>query len=204
MHFDFTLHYRDELEAARAPFPHDPTSPAPVPRPLPTFGWVIVLAATALAFAMLSNSPARCPAGLPAGVDDGEVLPEPDPLDNPRFVAGAVTAGLGAALFVIPLAFVLGQRSAARPYHDKPVTAILDESGVTLRTDARELHLAWDGVVAVAETKNLFVLKTLSDLRLTLPKRALRDYFGDDRGRIDDLRHALQHRVTPVAMKAAA
>lgn len=203
MQFDFTLHYCDEAEAARAAFPGDPPRrPGPRRPLLALFSWAIAFALVGVLYLLVSNSPAQCPAAVP--LDGTEAVgasatEPPDPLDNPVFAAGALVAFLGATVYVVVAAYVVGRQYAARPFHDKPATALLTGSGLTVRTDAREFSVTWPGVVAVAETKSLFVLKTVGDLRLVLPKRALLDRFGDDHGRLDSLRQALATHVTPLA-----
>ena len=123
-----------------------------------------------------------------------DALAEADRIDHPVFVAGLLLAAVGGAMVVVPLAYALALRRSARPLTSFGVRIDLGDERVTLRTPASELTLTWPGVVAFAETRHLFVLKTLGDLRLALPKRA-----ADP----DALRSLLRSRVTPLADLAA-
>ena len=196
MQFTYTLHYRDQLEAARATFPGDPAPPRPRPTALVVIAVVLLSAGIYL---LLSRMPAASRAAVPAAPADVVVEVSPDPMEHPVFGSGAIIASLGGALYVIPLAYVFGVRRSDRPVHDAPVTVALDEQGMTIRSPAKEFSLAWDGVVAVSETPRLFVLKTVSDLRLALPKRAL-----DEPADVDALRDALRQHVPAMAGVVAA
>ena len=193
MQFQFTLQYRDELEAARARFPGEAIQP-PATRPLPVsvVTWSVVLVLCYGLYLLLNHAPAQSRAATTAGVAD--VAFEAEPLDDPLFAAGALVAGLAAACYVIPLAYLLGLRRSDRLLHDKPATVSLTDTGLILRTETKELSTEWSGVVAMAETRNVFVLKTMGDLRLTLPKRALRDIEV-----VNELRGFLHLHITPLA-----
>ena len=196
MQFTFTLQYRDQLEAAQARFPGD--SPAARPRSAAT----ALLAAAVLAVGIRllgSHMPAASRAAAPAVAPDAVGGVTSDPMENPVFGTGAIIAALGGALYVIPLAYVLGVRRSARPVHDAPVSVSLNDRGVTVRSDAKDFSLGWDGVVAVSESPRLFVLKTVSDLRLALPKRVF-----EEPADVDALRGVLQERVPAMAGVAAS
>lgn len=82
-------------------------------------------------------------------------------------------------------------------FDEAPVTLALGDAGVTLRTAHKELLVKWDGVAAVARTPTLFVFKTVGDLRLLLPLRAV--------GGGQDVRHLeveLRRFVPPLAAVA--
>jgi hypothetical protein len=191
MQFTYTLQYRDQLEATRVTFPGD----APAARPRPTAAALLaVLVLAAGIYLLLSHMPAASRAAAPAVAPDAPAEAPSDPMENPVFGTGAIIAALGGAAYVVPLAYVLGMRRSARPVHDGPVKVSLDERGVTIRSAAKEFSLAWDGVVAVSESPRLFVLKTVSDLRLTFPKRALEEVAD-----VDALRGVLQERVPAMA-----
>jgi hypothetical protein len=195
MQFTYTLQYRDQLEAARARFPGE----APAARPRPTAAALLaVLMLAAGMYVLLSRMPAVSRAAVPAAAADG-VDGSSDPMEDPVFGTGAIIAALGAAAYVVPLAYVFGMRRSARPVHDAPITVGLDEHGVSIRSAAKDFSLAWDGVVAVSESPRLFVLKTVSDLRLVLPKRALEQAAG-----VDALRGVLEERVPAMAEVAAS
>ena len=195
MQFAFTLQYRDHLEAARATFPGE----RPVARPRPA--GVALVAAVVLAagvYVLLSRMPAVCRAAAPAVAGDA-AGPVSEAMDHPVFGAGALIAALGGIVYVAPLAYVISMRRSARPVHDEPVTALFDEHGVAVRSAAKDFFLDWDGVVAVSESPRLFVLKTVSDLRLVLPKRALEKAVD-----VDALRDLLRQRVPAMAEAVAA
>jgi hypothetical protein len=191
MQFTYTLHYREQLEATQARFAGDP--PRPTPRPT-AVAMLAVLTLSAGIYVLLSRMPAASRAAVPAPVNDGSAAATPDPMEHPVFGPGAIVAALGGALYVVPLAYVLGMRRSARPVHDGPVTVRLDEDAVTVRSATKDFSLRWDGVVAVAETPRLFVLKTVSDLRLSLPKRVV-----DEPADVDALRGVLQERIPAMA-----
>ena len=183
MQLKYHLHYRDELEAASARFPGDPSS-ARSPRGV----GVLLLALIATLTGLLLISRGRPAPGL------WDTLAQADRINHPVFVAGVCLVAVGAAMYFVPLTYLLGVRRSARPLHDDPVTLVLDDDGLTLDAPSKQLRLSWAGVVAVAETRRVFVLKTLGDLRLALPKRAL-----DTPERTDLLRELLRLRVPPLA-----
>jgi hypothetical protein len=189
MFLEYVPQYRDEFEAASARFPGDATQPraAGSPARVRAIGW-LALAVAVLTLALLL-SPRRSSRGPLT-----DALTEADRIDHPVFVAGLVLAAVGGAMVVVPLAYALALRRSARPLTSFGVRIDLGDERVTLRTPASELTLTWPGVVAFAETRHLFVLKTLGDLRLALPKRA-----ADP----DALRALLRNRVTPLADLAA-
>ena len=190
MQFSYTLQYRDQLEAARAVFPGD----GPPARTRPTrVAFVAVVLLAAGIYVLLSRVPAVSHAASPAPAADAEE-PLSDPMEHPVFGSGAIIAALGGALYVVPLAYVIGVRRSARPVHESAVTIALDEQGVTVRSPAKDFSLAWDGVVTVSESRRLFILKTVGDLRLALPKRALEE--AED---VDELRTLLKQRVPAMA-----
>ena len=195
MQFSYTFHYRDQLEAARVTFPGDatPARPRPTLLALVAFG---VLAAGV--YVLLSRVPAVASAAAPSAAADGAEM-FADPMEHPVFGVGAIVTALGGALYVVPLAYVIGMRRSARPVHEGPLTVSLDERGVTIGSTAKDFSLAWQGVVAVSESRRLFVLKTVGDLRLALPKRALEE--AED---VDALRNLLRQRVPAMAGVAAA
>jgi hypothetical protein len=116
------------------------------------------------------------------------------PGDPTLFAAGTMAAVIGLLGCVIPTLLLLRARNSSRPVSPLPVTVLLADDGLTLRTTAKQFTLAWDGLVAVAETPALFVLKTVGDLRLPLPKRALPSPDG-----VAQLRTMLHARVAPLA-----
>lgn len=190
MRFQYVLEYRDEKEAAAARFAGEPVVTPGAEARRPALGWAILIVAIVLAAVVCTlASPRR--GARPLFITAAR---EADQLDNPVFAAGFALAGLGACVFAIPLAFLIGRQRSALPINADPVTVMLDEAGMTLRSKYKEFELCWDGVVAVAELKNVFVLKTIGDLRLTLPKRALQDQRG-----VAALREVLRHYVPPMA-----
>jgi hypothetical protein len=142
---------------------------------------------------LLSRMPAASRAAVPAVAADGKAVSS-DPMEHPVFGIGAIVAALGGAVYVVPLAYVLGMRRSTRPVHDVPVTVGLDERGVSIHSAVKDFSLAWDGVVGVSESRRLFVLKTVSDLRLVLPKRAM-----EEAADLDALRAVLRQYVPPLA-----
>jgi hypothetical protein len=184
MQLQYHLHYRDELEAASARFPGDP--PAAAPRP--GVGLLLLALVATLTGLLLLLSRGRATPAL------WDTLAQADRINHPVFVAGVLLVAVGGAMYFVPLTYLLGVRRSARPLHDDPVTLVLDDDGLTLEGPAKKLRLAWSGVAAFSETKRVFVLKTLGDLRLALPKRAL-----DTPERADALRELLRLRVLPLA-----
>jgi hypothetical protein len=200
MQIEYTLQYRDETEAAQARFPGEPVIAG---RPAPTaagrrgaLGWVLFLVLAVALYLLLNHRPAQS-RGAALGEVEVESAAQPDPMENNVFAAGALAAGLGAIVYAIPLAYLLGRRRSPLPLHEKPASLRLDEAGLTLRSGDKEFTTLWPGVVALAETKNVFVLKTIGDLRLTIPKRA-----AGEPERIDFLRSLLRRHVTPLAAVA--
>jgi hypothetical protein len=187
MFLDYIPQYRDDFEAASARFPGDATQPqaAESPARVRAIGW-LALAIAVLTLALLL-SPRRSLRGTSPFTD---TLAEADRIDHPVFVVGLLLAAIGGAMVVVPLAYALALRRSARPLTTFAVRIDLGDDAITVRTPASELTLSWPGVVAFAETRHLFVLKTLGDLRLALPKRA-----ADP----DALRTLLRTRVTPLA-----
>ena len=183
MQLQYHLHYRDELEATSARFPGD----VPTDRPPRGVG-LLLLALVAMLIALLLFARGRAAPGL------WDTLAQADRVNHPVFVAGVCLFAVGGAMYFVPLTYLLGVRRSARPLHNDLVTLVLDDDGLTLDAPAKQLRLSWAGVVAVAETRRVFVLKTLGDLRLTLPKRAL-----DTPERTDLLRELLRLRVPPLA-----
>jgi hypothetical protein len=189
MFLEYVPQYCDEFEAASARFPGDATQPraAGSPARVRAIGWLaLAIAVLTLALLLSPRRPSRGPL-----ID---ALAEADRIDHPVFVAGLLLAAVGGAMVVVPLAYALALRRSARPLTSFGVRIDLGNERVTLRTPASELTLTWPGVVAFAETRHLFVLKTLGDPRLALPKRA-----ADP----DALRSLLRSRVTPLADLAA-
>ena len=188
MQLQYHLHYRDELEAASARFPGDPPSAAPSR----AAGFVLLALVATLAGLLLLARGRNAP-GL------WDTLAQADRINHPVFVAGVCLAAVGGAMYFVPLTYLLGVRRSARPLHEDPVTMTLADEGITLDAPSKQLRVSWQGVVAVAETRRVFVLKTLGDLRLTLPKRAL-----DTPERVDALREFLRLRVPPLAQALSA
>jgi hypothetical protein len=93
-------------------------------------------------------------------------------------------------MVVVPLAYALAVRRSHRPLTRHPVRIDVGADAIVLTTPTNELTVAWTGVVAFAETRHLFVLKTLGELRLALPKRA---------ADADALRTLLRQQVAPLA-----
>jgi hypothetical protein len=194
MQLEYTLQFRDEAEAAGARFPGDPLAPA---RPAPGRGavaWILFAVLALAVYLLLSHKPAQSRAAAPGVVESEALADLPNPMQDNVFAAGAVVAGLGAIFYAAPLAYLLGRRRSLLPIHPGATSVHLDDTGLTLRTGDRQFTTLWTGVVALAETKSVFVLKTMGDLRLTLPKRA-----AGEPERIDYLRSFLRRHVTPLA-----
>ena len=186
MLLEFVPEHRDDFEAASARFPGEAinrraaTSPA---RARAVLGLVVAIAVVTTALLVLPGRTAR-PSLF------GQVLAEADEVNDPVFVCGLIVAAVGGAMVVVPLAYALAVRRSHRPLtHDRVRIDVGDEA-IILTTPTIELTVAWTGVVAFAETRHLFVLKTLGDLRLALPKR------GADP---DALRSLLRRRIAPLA-----
>jgi hypothetical protein len=196
MQITYTLEHRDLLEVASARFPGDRPR-ARAPRSLGAMAALLTLALGL--YVLTSHLPAVSRAASPPVVMDPVTEAPADPLDNPVFGMGVLVTALGAIFYVVPLAYFLGMRRSARPVHAAPVTVGLDEAGLTVRSKAKEFALAWDGVVAVCETPRLFVLKTVGDVKLALPKRAL-----EEPADVDALGSALRQYVPAMAEAAAS
>jgi hypothetical protein len=192
MLLEFVPEHRDDFEAASARFPGEATdrraatSPA---RARTLIGLVVAIAALTTTLLLL---PRRAGDGQTLF---GRVLAEADEVNDPVFVWGLVVAAVGGAMVVVPLAYALAVRRSHRPLARHPARIDLRDDAIVLTTPTNELTVAWTGVVAFAETRQLFVLKTLGDLRLALPKR------GAD---ADALRSLLRERITPIAEFANA
>ena len=197
MVLDYVPQHRDDTEAASARFPGDATDPrAPgAPVRVGAVGWLAVLLLVATAGLLI----------LPRGKSSAvrTALVQADRIDHPVFVAGVLLTAIGGAMVVVPLVYLFGLRNSARPVIDTPLRIDLGDDFLTLRLPSKDLIVAWQGVVAVAETRNLFVLKTLGDLRLALPKRAAPGYGDDPVRSVDSLRDLLRRRVAPMAQVAA-
>ena len=196
MLLEYVPQYRDETEAASARFPGDAPAPAAtgVTRTL-----LSVAAAVAMTIVLLSTSTRGGASATLWGV-----LAQADKIDHPVFVAGVVLAAIGAAMIVVPLAYLTAQRHSSRPVVEAAVRVDLAGDLLTLRLPLKELAVEWEGVVAVAETRNLFVLKTLGDLRIVLPKRGAPGFADEPSAAAETLRELLRRRVTPLADLAAA
>jgi hypothetical protein len=191
MLLEYVPQQRDDFEAAAARFPGEAARPhaAWSPGRVRAVGWVAV--AVVLLTTALLLLPRRSPLG---GSVFAEAMLEADRIDHPAFVIGLVTVAIGGAMVVVPLAYALALRRSPRPLTGYAVRIELGEDAVAVFTPGNELTVAWTGVVAFAETRHLFVLKTVSDLRVVLPKRA-----ADP----DALRTLLRGRVAPMACVAA-
>lgn len=190
MQFEYVLQRRDDAEARAARFPGDP-APAKAAAKRPALAhWIaaVVLFTGVVLLLQLGPAVAAAAAGYcPRVVAESH--------GNPNlFAAGTLSAAIGLHGCVIPVLCLLRARRSTRPVSPIPVTASLADDGVTLTTAAKEFTLAWAGVVAVAETPNLFVLKAPGDFRLPLPKRALPS--ADAAARLRELLHS---HVPPLA-----
>jgi hypothetical protein len=187
MLLEYVPEHRDDFEAASARFPGEAINPRAAGGPArarAVLGLVVAVAVVATALLLLPRPPVRGPSLF------GQVLTEADEVNDPVFVWGLVVAAVGGAMVVVPLAYALAVRRSHRPLTRHPVRIDLDDRAVVLTTPTNELTIAWAGVVAFAETRHLFVLKTLGDLRLALPKR------GADP---DAVRRLLRERIAPIA-----
>jgi hypothetical protein len=190
MQFEYVLQRRDEAEAQTARFPgdrHPAGDPPKRPSPVTFITAVIVIVTVAL---LLQLGPAVATAA--SGYCPRLVTEIPG--DPTLFAAGTVMATIGLLSCLIPTLLLLRARNSSRPVSPLPVTIFLADDGLTLRTTAKQFTLAWDGLVAVAETPALFVVKTVGDLRLPLPKRAL-----PSPDAVAQLRTMLHARVAPLA-----
>jgi hypothetical protein len=194
MQFQYVLQYRDATEALRQRFPGDPSTRGPSRSRVigGLLGWAFFIVATVLLYLLLSRAGA---AGTTTPLR--AALSEPDRLDSPVFVAGVLLVAMGAALLVVPTSYLVARKRSARPLYETPATLEFGEDGVTLRTPVKELVVEWDGIVAVAETRSLLVLKTAGDLRLVLPLRAI----GSPE-LVQAARDELRRRVPPLAAVA--
>jgi hypothetical protein len=169
MQLHYVLEYRDEAAAASARFPGEATRGHPLFSGGALLAWAACAALVAALLAPISRD-----AGLRGTVSAivQSALVEVDRSTNPVFVGGVILVAIGGATCVCPVAYALALRRSPRPLHDRPVSFRLDDAGITLRSEAKDLSIARDGVVAVVELRKVFVIKTVGDLRLVLPKRA--------------------------------
>ena len=191
MQFQYLLQCREAADALAVRFPGDPPARHAGRRPLRrgVFGWALFLVLTIVLFLLLSNSAAvRRPGSLRAA------LGEPDRLDHPVFVIGILLCTIGGAMMIVPAAYLFARRRSTRPIFDVPVTFEIGDAGITLRTAARETLVRWEGVIAVAETRRLIVLKTTGELRPTLPLRCVPSPQA-----LQAVRDELRRRVPPLA-----
>ena len=197
MLLEYVPQFRDDTEAASARFPGDAPDPrapgAPVRFGLAAWACAALIVA---AGSLLLTARGRASAAL------WHALVQADRIDHPVFVAGVLLTAIGGAMVVVPLVYLHGLRRSARAVIEQTVRIDLGDDCLTVRTAAKELSVAWQGVVAVAETRRLFVLKTLGDLRLALPKRAAPGFADEPVQSTDALRELLRRRVTPIAEKA--
>ena len=197
MRLDFVPQHRDDTEAAPARFPGEATDPrsAGAPARPAALGWACAaLVAATSALLLYPRGYAR--AAL------WSALAQADRIDHPVFITGILLTAIGGAMVVVPLVYLLGLRRAARPVIDQAVRVDLGDECLTVRLPAKELTLTWDGVVAFAETRHLFVLKTVGDLRLAVPKRAAPGFDETPGLAADALRDLLRRRIAPVATVA--
>jgi len=158
MLLEFVPEHRDDFEAASARFPGEATdrraatSPA---RARTLIGLVVAIAALTTTLLLL---PRRAGDGQTLF---GRVLAEADEVNDPVFVWGLVVAAVGGAMVVVPLAYALAVRRSHRPLARHPARIDLRDDAIVLTTPTNELTVAWTGVVAFAETRQLFVLAEL-------------------------------------------
>jgi hypothetical protein len=188
MLLEFVPEHRDDFEAASARFPGEATDRRAATSPARARAMVGVVVAIAVLTTALLLLPRQAGGGGPSLF--GQVLAEADEVNDPVFVIGLVVAAVGGAMVVVPLAYAFALRRSHRPLVHHRVRIDLGDEAIVLTTPANELTIVWTGIVAFAETRHLFVLKTLGDLRLALPKR------GAD---ADALRALLRERVAPLA-----
>ena len=198
MRLDYVPQYRDDAEAASARFPGDAPDPrapgAPAP-PRLVGGACVALVACTAALLLYPRGFARSALW--------NALVQADRTDDPVFVTGILLVAIGGAMVVVPLVYLLGLRRSARPVAARPVRVELGDDGLAVRLPGKELSVTWAGVVAVAETRHLFVLKTVGDLRLALPKRAAPGFADAPAASADALRNLLRSRIPPMAEVAA-
>ena len=194
MQFQYVLQHRDATEAIAHRFPGDPPLPGQSKRAGRTqlLGWAVFLIVAVALYVMLQRA-----AAPQATTPLLAALSEPDRLDHPVFVSGVILAAIGGAMIVVPLAYLIARKRSARPMFDTPATLEIGDAGVTLRTPDKELVVAWDGIIAVAETRTLVILKTASDLRLLVPRRCIPSPEA-----AQSLRDELRRRVPPLAAVA--
>jgi len=195
MFLEFVPQYRDETEAASARFPGDAVRPrAPgAPVHFRAIGWICVaLVIVTLCLLLVPRGRRSNPSPI------YRALAEADRIDHPVFIAGVVLVAVGGAMVVVPISYLVALRRSARPLVEQTVRVDLGDDFITLRLPSKELTVSWQGVVAFAETRHVFVLKTLGDLRLALPKRAVPG-FADSPAAVDALRELLRRRVAPFA-----
>jgi hypothetical protein len=197
MRFEYVLQRRDQAEALRATFPGDsppPAGDAGARRVTPgARHWLAAVVLVLGIVLLLQFGPAvaaasgYCPKAVVDGRGDGRV-----------FTAGAAAGGAGLLLCAVTVLCLTRAKSSETPVNPSPAMVDLGDEGLTLTETGKEFALTWEGVVAFAETQNLFVLKTMGGLRVALPKRARA---GDDVAR---LRETIQSKVAPLASVAAA
>ena len=195
MVLEYVPQYRDETEAASARFPGDAANPraAGAPARFGAIGWICV------ALVLVTLCLLVAPRGRRGNASPiYSALAEADRIDHPVFIAGIVLVAVGGAMVVVPIAYLLALRRSARPLVAQSIRVDLGDDFITLRLPSKELTVSWQGVVAFAETRHVFVLKTLGDLRLALPKRAVPGV-ADSPAAVDALRELLRRRVTPFA-----
>lgn len=113
MEFTYVLQYRDAADAAACRFEGDPAPPAAASGPAQLLGWAVVLACSGALFLLLSRD----------GDGAGRVraaLSEADRVNHPAFVAGVLLSAIGAALVVVPCAYVLARRRSAGRCSTRP------------------------------------------------------------------------------------
>lgn len=184
MQFQYVLDYRDEADAQTARFPGESTVRS-VRSSWPAAIGIAVCAALIMGLVLLFPRDTRV---------FRAALIEADRNSDPVFVWGIVIVAIGGALCVCPTAYAVALRRARRPVHAKPVTIRFDDAGVTLVSPDKELSIAWSGVVAAVELRSVFVLKTVTDLRLVLPKRAC-----ETSAAVNAVSNLLRMRVVPLA-----
>ena len=195
MQFHYVHQYRDAAEALAHRFTGDPAPSAPVISSRAQLaGWVAVAACVVALYAVGNRAGGGAACAALRGT-----LAELDRSDHPVFVTGVLLCAIGAALILVPAAYLLARRRSTRATSDEaPVTVRLDDAGITLVTAAKELRVKWGGIIAVGETRSLLVLKTAGDLRLIIPRRAIPSAEA-----LQQLREEFIRRVPPMASVAA-